>query len=293
VERPHVRYANTADGFSIAYTACGRGDAVVFLPFPCNHQQHAWNSLYRQTVLEPLAARFRLVHFDSRGQGMSTRGLPESHSIDGYLADLKAVIDRAAIRDVVLIASWVFWRTAVRYAALHPGQTGALVLFNPDPPLESVTSEPHPFEALASLDWENCLMMAIASYEPVREAADDMSVALMKEDITQSDYLRMLRAGMVDDTRRWLSEVRAPTLILSEYPSGASEHYRLTVASREIASAISGARLVAMEGMGSVLSPVGSELSPGLRLVFDFLARLPQARPQEDARPSANTVATA
>jgi len=44
--------------------------------------------------LQGLASRFRLIQYDSRGQGMSSRGLPTAVVWDDFGEDLRVVVDR-------------------------------------------------------------------------------------------------------------------------------------------------------------------------------------------------------
>ena len=76
MEAPPVQYVTTSDGYSIAYCVSGEGPPLVFLPLGLNHIQLAWKQDGRiSDWLQELASRFRLVQYDSRGEGMSQRGL--------------------------------------------------------------------------------------------------------------------------------------------------------------------------------------------------------------------------
>ena len=73
----------TGDGYDIAYTTVGAGMPFVFFP---NHFAHVeiycTPGSYVSAWIEGLAARFRTVVFDGRGQGMSTRGLREAQTLE-------------------------------------------------------------------------------------------------------------------------------------------------------------------------------------------------------------------
>src|SRR3972149_4278618 len=78
MELPPVQYVTTSDGFNIAYAAVGTGRPFVFAPLPFSDLgYYAKAPADEFPMLEGLATRFRLVLFDGRGQGMSTRGLPD------------------------------------------------------------------------------------------------------------------------------------------------------------------------------------------------------------------------
>src|SRR5688572_17550219 len=101
MEPPPVQYARTPDGFDIAYAVGGDGPAVVVLPFHHNHVERRWR---RPRWVPGLAEHHRVAHYDSRGQGLSTRGLTEGPTIEDYRRDLDAVIAAAGFQQFVLVA---------------------------------------------------------------------------------------------------------------------------------------------------------------------------------------------
>src|SRR3972149_822497 len=79
MDAPPVQYVTTSDGFNIAYTVSGEGEPFVMMPLFFSHIQLCWTSeLFMRPWFEGLAARFTLVYYDGRGQGMSSRGLERS-----------------------------------------------------------------------------------------------------------------------------------------------------------------------------------------------------------------------
>src|SRR5687767_9367149 len=99
---PPVQYVRTPDGFNIAYGVTGVGVPVVLLPGVFEHVQLAWQFPELSGWLEGLSAKFRLVQFDPRGAGLSTRGLDESHSADAYQIDLATVADHLGLQRFVV-----------------------------------------------------------------------------------------------------------------------------------------------------------------------------------------------
>jgi pimeloyl-ACP methyl ester carboxylesterase len=74
MDTPPVQYVTTSDGARIAFAVSGVGRDLVFLPTPFNHVQLYWTSdTFVRPWLSELAARFRLIQYDGRGQGMSSR----------------------------------------------------------------------------------------------------------------------------------------------------------------------------------------------------------------------------
>ena len=106
MELPPVQYVTTSDSFNIAYAVSGEGRPFVLMPQPHSHIQLYWTKdTFVRPWLEGLASRFRLVQYDGRGQGMSSRGLPENLALDDFGRDLEAVVERLRLHDFVLMAT--------------------------------------------------------------------------------------------------------------------------------------------------------------------------------------------
>jgi pimeloyl-ACP methyl ester carboxylesterase len=129
MESPPVRYVTTPDGYRIAYTACGEGLPFVFMPAWTNHVQAVWNGSHGN-LLRALAARFHLITYDSRGMGLSTRALGKYLTLDSYLVDLDAVLEKQKVDRFILLGSHSSALLAGHYAARHPDRVLALVLMN-------------------------------------------------------------------------------------------------------------------------------------------------------------------
>jgi pimeloyl-ACP methyl ester carboxylesterase len=69
---PRIQYAKTSDGVDIAYATAGDGPPLLVVPTaPLSHVQAIWETLAH--IYQPLAERFHLVWYDSRGSGLSDR----------------------------------------------------------------------------------------------------------------------------------------------------------------------------------------------------------------------------
>src|SRR5687768_4428705 len=101
---PPVQYVNTPDGVRIAYTSTGQGPPLVLMPIPPDYTiQVAWGFArpYRPW-LEGLSARFRVIHYDGRGTGLSTRTVSDL-SLDAHLRDLAALVEHLDLKSFVLL----------------------------------------------------------------------------------------------------------------------------------------------------------------------------------------------
>jgi pimeloyl-ACP methyl ester carboxylesterase/DNA-binding CsgD family transcriptional regulator len=270
MDAPPIQYVTTGDGFSIAYTATGAGRPFVFMPWPFNNVSLIWQSSFGRPLLHGLAERFRLVQYDSRGQGMSTRGLPEYFSLADYEIDLDAVIERLGLETFVLYGAPMFNHVAARYAAKHPERVEALILG--DVVIDAAWGG---YEEIARSDWEFYLH-TIASAFSLRNAP--LEVPYWRSSLAQDDCLKMIREGSKSSIRGILAEIQAPTLVLNaaRLTLDAPEH-RLATEGREIARLIPNAQLVLFDGFGSFLYSETSDPPPAVPAIASFLAKLPPA----------------
>jgi pimeloyl-ACP methyl ester carboxylesterase len=222
VQTPAVQYVITPDGFNIAYTVCGEGVPFVFMPWPFSHRGLWWGTAFGRPIAEALSSRFRLVQYDSRGQGMSTRGLPEYHSSEDYVLDLEAVINRLALDRFVLYGGPGFFNAAVVYAVRHPEHIAGLILgdltldfgaFGGDAMLE-----------LARRDWDLFLHTMVSSFS-LLDAPRELKY--WRDSVSQQDWLRMVSGAKADARRNpikdLLPQVQVPTLILNSRILGPDE----------------------------------------------------------------------
>jgi hypothetical protein len=88
---PALQYVTTPDGIDLAYAVAGEGDTVVQMPFHFNHVLMRWNG---PIWFRGLAEHYRVVQYDTRGQGLSMRG-PVQPTVADYGIDLETIIDTA------------------------------------------------------------------------------------------------------------------------------------------------------------------------------------------------------
>jgi pimeloyl-ACP methyl ester carboxylesterase len=129
MDAPPVQFLTTRDGYNLAYCDIGEGKPFVFLPMTTTHLHVYWT---QKTFVRPwwegLAQRFRLIQYDGRGQGMSSRGLPDRFSSADLVTDLESLVDHLGIDRFVLMGLQWSGHTAVRYALDHAERVEALVL---------------------------------------------------------------------------------------------------------------------------------------------------------------------
>jgi DNA-binding CsgD family transcriptional regulator/pimeloyl-ACP methyl ester carboxylesterase len=261
MDPPPVQYVTTTDGVSIAYAVSGDGSPFVFMPTPFTHVQSLWQENHIRPWLEGLAARFRLIQYDCRGKGMSSRGLPPDLTLEDCCLDLAAVVQRLELSQYVLLSSApMSCYEAIHHVIENPGQVRALVLASP-----IVHGDAVPRAWIGSFAEENwdAFIRSLAGFN--RESDLEMAVARMKQATTQEDWLTRMRIAQEINLENDLPRVTTPTLVL--HP----RDYLLPVEeSMKVAAAIPNARFVLVDGT----SPRGDP-AVGLKAIEEFLASLP------------------
>src|SRR3990170_8005518 len=112
VMEPRIQYAQTADGVSIAFWTLGEGAPLVIMPnLPFSHIQQEWQIPEYRHYYQRLAEGRKVVRYDGRGNGLSDRDVP-GFSLDAYVMDLEAVVERLGLESVAL------------FAGIHAGPVG-------------------------------------------------------------------------------------------------------------------------------------------------------------------------
>ena len=108
---PPVEHARTPDGRTLAYGVKGSGQDVLALPFHHNHYEWRWQ---RWAWIGGLADHFRVTHYDSRGQSLSSRGLTDELSVEDYRTDLDTIVAAAGLERFSVVAYGGFAHVALR-----------------------------------------------------------------------------------------------------------------------------------------------------------------------------------
>jgi pimeloyl-ACP methyl ester carboxylesterase/DNA-binding CsgD family transcriptional regulator len=270
-----VQYATTSDGYKIAYAVTGSGPTLVYMPFSIQSLGHAadpaaaWG---QNPQLARLAPHVRLVRYDTRGQGLSTRGLKDDHSLAAYVRDLEAVLDHLP-GQAVLMGGALSSHVAVHYAVRHPGRVRALVLYR-----TSITLDlPAVFNrGLAESDWDlflHSLLGVVQANERISPDERRKAVTDMKDSVDQSDWLQYARVAEASNIQDLLPQVRVPTMVMA---TGGHLTIPREAASR-VASLLPDVHFVLLDGAANL----GATATP----VLDFLAGLPD-------EPSATGIST-
>jgi pimeloyl-ACP methyl ester carboxylesterase len=270
MDAPPVQYVKTSDGYDIAYSVTGAGQPFVFMGGPLSHLQLEWRLDDTRAWCERLSERFQLIRYDSRGQGLSTRGLPKSHSVDDYVRDLEIVADHLKLERFILMAGGACHITA-KYALKHPERLAALIFLG-GWLTYGTGSSTSAILALARQDWDLFLYNFVARSLPPDQA--QICYDMHRQSMTIDDWEVGSRAMWDSRIEDLLPMMRTPTLVI--HPTSDETFLPLETSTRF--AQLANARLVVMEG-----NPRVPELESGFKAIDDFLASLPPGEPQTAA----------
>lgn len=220
---PLIQYATTSDSVSIALWTLGSGPPAIFLPaLPFANLQVEWEMPAYRRWFERLAERRTVIHYDSRGTGLSDRDVPDL-SLDAHLSDIDAVLARLGIARADLFAASYAVPVGIRYAATRPDAISRLVLWCTHARHNEVTSRLEQgrndqriaVNRLAEVDWD--LYIRTYLHRAIGWAQGDIAnqlAALAKSSIEPSDFVRALGEYADFDAAADLPSVFAPTLVL-------------------------------------------------------------------------------
>ena len=264
MDAPPVQYVRTTDGYDIAYTTAGEGLPFIYFPNHFSHAQMFWSaSPLIRPWLEGLAARFRTVVFDGRGQGMSTRGLREPQTVETLTHDLDVVIARLSLDRFILMAQVHSTHLAVRYALEHPDRVAALILIGC-----SLKLDAWPVSMFHDLPGENWRAFLVSQTSPSRGFTPEQArevLGRLEQTVTSDDFVGRMQAFAGSDLTESVARLRIPTLVL---------HPRELIMlpaeeSMKLAARIPGAQFAFIEGDGPP-----ADAASGLAAIDTFVAGL-------------------
>jgi DNA-binding winged helix-turn-helix (wHTH) protein/pimeloyl-ACP methyl ester carboxylesterase len=126
--RQTVQFCTAPDGVRIAYAAVGEGPPLVKTGHWLTHLEYDWTSPIWRPHLQALAASYRLVRYDARGNGLSDWDVAD-FSLDARVSDLETVVDAAKLDRFPLLGVSQGCAISIMYAVRHPERVSHLVLY--------------------------------------------------------------------------------------------------------------------------------------------------------------------
>jgi class 3 adenylate cyclase len=214
---PRIQYAKTSDGVRIAYSAVGDGPSLIVTPYQwASHVRLEWEHPPVRGPLERLAAACRVIRYDRRGAGLSDRDLKITP--DTEQADLSAVVRAAGESSVRLLGRGFGAPATIRFAALNPADTAALIVYDPVTSVDVLRTDPRllartvVIEALIDRDVDALVDVLVPMGGGAGWWAD-----YFREATDRAHYKQLLEFR--DDVSSLLPDVHCPTLIVSEKDS--------------------------------------------------------------------------
>ena len=252
-----IRYAQTADGLSLAYRVDGEGPLdVVFVPGFVSHLELAWESPHASRFFRGLAEFSRLITFDRRGQGLSDR-TERPPTLEEGVEDIRAVMAAARSERAALFAISEGGPMSILCAATLPERVSALVLWGTFARILRAEGydagiEPEGFERLrhiAQRDWGG----PVAAKAWVPSLSDDPDFLawwgrFLRAAASPRSAIHLLELYEDIDVRDVLGSVNVPTLVAMRQGD------RLTppAMGRYLADHIPGARYLEVPGVDHV-----------------------------------------
>jgi pimeloyl-ACP methyl ester carboxylesterase len=241
------------DGGRLWYEVEGEGRGVVLI-HPGLWDARAWDAQFGL-----LAERYRVLRYDLRGYGRSSRpepGMPYSH-----VRDLRAVMDAAAIDRAALVGCSMGGGVELDFALTYPDRVLALVLVAsavgglPDMPEDEAWFEEHMAgvdEAIDAGDLERARRLQMRVWAPLG-IDDPNGRRIFDLAMDNAHELTMDESGAEEldppaITR--LGEIAMPTLIV---PADHDPPY-VHRATAELATGIRGARVVHLANVDHVVA---------------------------------------
>jgi class 3 adenylate cyclase len=274
-----VRYCTSADGVRIAYNIEGSGPALLWTPL-------IFESLAKESMtptvgnfIARLRERFRVIRFDQRGTGLSSRDVTDL-SPPATRADLEAVLAAARVARVHLMAHPGWAVHLLTYAAEHPAAISSVIVWNGQASMAEAMPE-GVYDSMVAFVRANWALASrpLADFGGRQLGDEPLRLAqACHESASGANVAAILEANRHVDATPALGRVRCPVLVLVNQgmlPQGEEP-------ARRLASLLPDARLADFDEREYVLHP--SAIDRPFDVIIDFVA---QHDPGRDPHPGA------
>ncbi|MFO0578441.1 MAG: alpha/beta fold hydrolase [Polyangia bacterium] len=280
---PQTTWIQRSDG-DLAYQSFGHGiiDVVIAWEWISNIEQ-IWQSPRVATFFRHLASFARVILFDRRGCGLSSRsGTGAPNTVDQQVADILTIMEHAGVDRAVLLGLGDGCTPAAVMAATRPERTRALVLYgggrctaHGDPRTATSPTQTLLAQQVAAIrgDWGGPIFIDTLAPSLSRDASyRRWYAAFLRLAASPSEALALFQQGEQHSPRSMLPSLRVPTLVLHR----AEDRHRSADESRETAARIRGAQLVLLPGADH--APWAGDSDAVLGALHTFLSQLPEAQ---------------
>lgn len=273
---PRTRYA-VSDGIHLAYQTLGYGPIdIVMVPGFVSHVERAWEEPRISAFLDKLSARGRVILFDRRGVGLSDR-VGAAPTAQATAADIKAVMDAAGSKSALLFGASEGGPGCIQLAVDAPERIVGLILYGSLAKGSWAEDFPHALTYEQFTMWLDRLVSnwggpaEIGIFAPSlvgNRQVERWWSGLLRTASSPGAIKAVLEALRDMDVRDLLPRITAPTLVLHRRGDRAVRFE----AGREMAAAIPGARMAALDGDDHWFW-VGDQ-APVMSELYDFVQSL-------------------
>ncbi len=260
-----VRYAQSTDGTSIAYSTAGSGPPLVYLQ-PFSHQQLDASVPMLRDWYGRFSANRTLIRYDIRQFGLSQRGGPPN-TADTFMADLEAVVDAAGLEQFDLLGVSGLGLVAMLYAAKHQERVQHLVLWGTDLSGRELNASGRGrmIRLAGEVDPNLALELLVRAMFGEDSFANPQLVDYTRAALTVRDAVDYMSAGGELDLTDLAASIRAPTLLMQPHQDG----FATVAAMQRIASRIEDCEIAYCTG--ATYPHTGDGADERARLISDFL----------------------
>ena len=223
--RQAIRYLRTADGVRLAWAEAGRGATLVKAANWMTHLELEWESPVWCHWMRFFSGHYRFVRYDERGCGMSDWEVGDL-SENRWVEDLVAVTEAAgADGPIVLLGISQGAAPAIEFAARHPERVSHLLLYGGYSQgwwVRGDEASRRRYAAMIDLieqGWgsSNPVFRQLFTSRFIPGGSDeqlDWFNELCRKTTSPRNASLLLETRARVDVRRFLGEVRVPTLVL-------------------------------------------------------------------------------
>jgi pimeloyl-ACP methyl ester carboxylesterase/DNA-binding CsgD family transcriptional regulator len=258
--RQAIRYLRTTDGVRLAWAEAGRGPTLVKAANWLTHLEMEWQSPVWRHWNRFFSSHFRFVRYDERGCGMSDWEVGDLGQAR-WAADLEAVIEAAGCPEpIVLLGISQGTAPSIEFAARHPERVSHLVLYGGYSQgwmRRGDEASQRRYVAMLELiqhGWgrSNPVFRQLFTSRFIPGGTDEQISwfnELCLKTTSPQNAARLLETRAHVDVRRFLGEVRVPTLVLH----ARNDDVVPLSAGKILATEIPGAQFVELDSANHIL----------------------------------------
>jgi pimeloyl-ACP methyl ester carboxylesterase len=289
VDLPETRYAETADGLSIAHQVFGAGADLLLVPGFISNLELNWDLPAYAGLLHRLASFSRVIAVDRRGTGLSDRLSPgDQPPLEILMEDLGRVLDEVGAERATVVGLLDGGYLCMLFAATFPERTRALVLYGTS--ASGKWSPDYPWQWRPER-WESYFDEMAGGWGKQQYAVDGLEwyAPSAHQDAgtrrwwgryqrlaaSPASAIALERLYSQTDVRHILPSIRVPTLVLHRR----GDPVEPVEGARYIARRITGAKYVELEGVDA--APWAGDWNAIIDEIEEFLTGIRRA-PEPD-----------